>query len=982
MVANWRFDLCIAALPVFLAAGAIDAAETVWESPRRIPVVADADVVVVGGTSAGVVAAQAAASKGARVFLVAPRAYLGEDMAGTRRTWIEEDETPTTSLAKKIFEKSRHVTPAYVKATFDEALLSAGVHFLTHSFATDLLYDASGWLGGVVIANRSGRQAITAKVIVDATERAVVARMAGAKFSPYPAGPQRFLQVVIGGPELRTPGLTARKLPGQFETALSEKGKAAQMAGVVEYSIEIPMADGSWASFAEAEQIARDKTFDPAQLDASDTLFHVPPDTVQSEEPWKSEWPGASQVGLKAFRPAGVPRIWVLGGCTDMPRTAAAQMLRPAAFMEVGERIGAAAAEEAGAIGALEGVRLPGHAGAPARPADDIREFLDGIRAIPQDGPTVPAEARAVPVLGRYDVVVIGGGTGGAPAGIGAGRSKARTLIVEFLHGLGGVGTQGMIGRYYHGNKVGFTAEHDAGVKEMNPAVHVIGKAEWWRRENRKADTTLWFGAMGCGAYVGKDAVKGVVVATPQGRGVVLARTVIDATGNADIAVAAGALHDYIGSDEVAVQGAGLSPRPLGSSSSNTDYTFSDDCDTLDAWQFHIYARKKFKTSYDIAQIVNTRERRRIVGDYTLTPMDILLQRTFPDTIVMAKSEFDSHGFTVHSLFLLAPPDRKELWANLPFRCLLPKGIENILVTGLGISAHRDAMPVVRMQPDVQNQGYAAGVAAAMAAQAGVPVRQINVQALQKHLVEKKNLPAGILGAKDSLPFPAEKIAAAVQTAGNGYQGIEVILAHAETALPMLRRAWAGAQGEAKTAYAHILGMLGDAAGASTLAEAVRGAAWDKGWNFKGMYQVGASCSQLDSRIIALGRTRNPAAIEPILAKARELDDEKKFSHHRAVALALETLRNPAAAPVLAEVLAKPGMSGHAVTRMPGADAGKSGETIENRNAALREIYLARALFRCGDKDGFGRKILEEYARDLRGPFARHAAAVLKEKIP
>ena len=63
-----------------------------------------------------------------------------------------------------------------------------------------------------------------------------------------------------------------------------------------------------------------------------------------------------------------------------------------------------------------------------------------------------------MPVLGQYDVVVIGGGTGGAPAGIGAARQGAKTLVVEYLHGLGGVGTLGAISSYYWGNRVGFTA--------------------------------------------------------------------------------------------------------------------------------------------------------------------------------------------------------------------------------------------------------------------------------------------------------------------------------------------------------------------------------------------------------------------------------------------------------------------------------------------------------------------------------------------
>jgi hypothetical protein len=53
--------------------------------------------------------------------------------------------------------------------------------------------------------------------------------------------------------------------------------------------------------------------------------------------------------------------------------------------------------------------------------------------------------------------------------------------------------------------------------------------------------------------------------------------------------------------------------------------------------------------------------------------------------------------------------------------------------------------------------------------------------------------------------------------------------------------------------------------------------------------------------------------------------------------------------------------------------------TYRVRNAALRELLTARALFRCGDKDGLGEAILREYAADLRGVLARHAAAVLQQ---
>ena len=51
----------------------------------------------------------------------------------------------------------------------------------------------------------------------------------------------------------------------------------------------------------------------------------------------------------------------------------------------------------------------------------------------------------------------------------------------------------------------------------------------------------------------------------------------------------------------------------------------------------------------------------------------------------------------------------------------------------------------------------------------------------------------------------------------------------------------------------------------------------------------------------------------------------------------------------------------------------------QTRRESLRELMLARALYRCGDDNGVGEKILREYTQDLRGHLARHAQAVLEE---
>ena len=287
--------------------------------------------------------------------------------------------------------------------------------------------------------------------------------------------------------------------------------------------------------------------------------------------------------------------------------------------------------------------------------------------------------------------------------------------------------------------------------------------------------------------------MKGVVVATPHGRGVVLAKAVVDSTGSAAIAAAAGAQCIYIGGEHIAVQGTGLPYWEPGARYTNTDYAFIDDLDVVDAWQSFLAGRKKFADRYDLGQLIDSRERRQIVGDFFLSPMDVYLDRTFPDSVVRANSNFDSHGFTIHPMFMLRPPDRKALPCYVPYRCLLPKGIEGVLVTGLGVSAHRDVMPVIRMQPDVQNQGYAAGVAAATAARTGKGLREIDIRELQRHLVEKGNLPEEVLTHEDSFPLPKERVEQAVRTVAKDFEGIEVIFAQTETALPLLREAYKAA---------------------------------------------------------------------------------------------------------------------------------------------------------------------------------------------
>ena len=490
----------------------------------------------------------------------------------------------------------------------------------------------------------------------------------------------------------------------------------------------------------------------------------------------------------------------------------------------------------------------------------------------------------------------------------------------------------------------------------------------------------MWFGAMACGAVVRDGRVAGVVVATPQGRGVVLAKDVVDATGNADIAAAAGARCEFLGAGEIALQGAGLSERRLGESYINSDWGYVNECDAVDLWLFGVRGRAgAARNSWDVSQATETRERRRIVGTVVVSPLDVVNERTFPDTIVQGRSDFDSHGPSVDDICYVSEANGKKIYGvNVPYRAILPEKTDGLAVVGLGISAHRDALPLMRMQPDVQNAGYAAGVAAAMAAEKGTELRAIDVKELQKHLVEKGIIPEEVLSWEDNAGVDTERWLTAVRDMGDGYKGVSIVLSDPARAVPALRDAYAKATTpSARLVYAHVLGILGDATGADTLAGQVSGRDPQIAINAQGLAAFGRRMSERDSFIVALGRTRSPHALEPLLGELAKVGAGTPPAHVRALSLALEALGDPRAAPAIAAALSKPGISGWA--RSCAAAVTPSGGFCSSPESGrcLRELNLARALYACGDHEGVAKSIFEAYAADGRGVFALHACAVL-----
>ncbi len=315
--------------------------------------------------------------------------------------------------------------PMHVKRTLDNALLAAGVKYIYSTYVTDVIRDEAAQPCGVVTVNRAGRQAILADVIIDATPRGDVARMTAAEFHQFPRGSHTLEYVVVGGePQEVTRGSFAVK--GAFQGVWPNPAETASGTfSLVNYSVPVNMPNASWDSWNRAEMILRDAAYHDDQQFTADTAFQVPPDPVHGQASSEANTFDAATLPLAVLQPKQVANLFLLGGCADIPREAAAQLLRPLNLIALGRRVGQAAATLA--VSRKDNPTAASITGPPPVPQPavnaDVAEVLIGMRPV-QQLPTIPDQARALPVLGTYDVVVVGGGTTGAPAGI-APRAQA-----------------------------------------------------------------------------------------------------------------------------------------------------------------------------------------------------------------------------------------------------------------------------------------------------------------------------------------------------------------------------------------------------------------------------------------------------------------------------------------------------------------------------------------------------------------------------
>ena len=391
---------------------------------------------------------------------------------------------------------------------------------------------------------------------------------------------------------------------------------------------------------------------------------------------------------------------------------------------------------------------------------------------------------RNLPVVGRPDVLVVGAGSAGIAAAVAAARRGADVLLVERYGFVGGLATFGLINLLLTlddgcGNQVvaglcqemvdRLSARGDARAPERSEWGSTDGAAvERWRSWGliwgappdvvrysvafdpeafcdvafdllRAAGVRLRLHSWCAGAYAPDGRIESVVLESKRGREVVQPRVVIDASGDGDVMVAAGAAFESItipphlwfrmgGVDPSAIASVGFRTTapgrvlvPWGPLGRRVDPTDPDDLtaaelecrDAVRATVARIREAQPGAWLDDVAKMIGITESRRLAGDYVLEKSDG--DRRFADAIAR----------TGHWT-------RREVVFDVPYRSLTTEAVRNLLVSGRCISASRYVHQATKEIPAAMATGEAAGAAGALAPEGDV--HRVDVGALRRDL--------------------------------------------------------------------------------------------------------------------------------------------------------------------------------------------------------------------------------------------------------
>lgn len=375
---------------------------------------------------------------------------------------------------------------------------------------------------------------------------------------------------------------------------------------------------------------------------------------------------------------------------------------------------------------------------------------------------------RPIPILHETDVLVIGGGSAGVTAAIAAQRAGARVALVERYGHFGGLWTGGLvllvIGHIVQGGRQvcqGIGEEMMRRLDQMEGAIinRRPGVAPTVDAEALKylmvemvdeAGIQAFLHCWGVDVIMEGAAVRGAIFESKSGRQAILAKVVVDATGDGDVFAAAGAEFEHrshnvglvsrLGNlDRVNAPPGAKPPRNLGLPTPVPGVHWVNmhgpEVDGLDVevltrmemnhrkfiWR-HVQQMRQ-TPGYEQVYVMETapqlgvRITRVLAGEKTVTLADLKAGTVYSDVVAVGGASDGGHVE----------------W-QIPFGALVPQRVEQLLVGGRCISAEIRMADLVRLIPNCFVTGQAAGVAAAVAVRDGCPPRAVDVPAVQRIL--------------------------------------------------------------------------------------------------------------------------------------------------------------------------------------------------------------------------------------------------------
>lgn len=438
---------------------------------------------------------------------------------------------------------------------------------------------------------------------------------------------------------------------------------------------------------------------------------------------------------------------------------------------------------------------------APAMQQDPVHPMNVG------DG-VVTESPRRTRVAADVDVLVVGGGPAGAAAAIAAGRAGARTLLIERHNMLGGMWTAGLMNPFFEAKAKGWLVAEVVDRLQKDGVWRVWKSTATFDTEAMKlllermatdAKVQVWYHAFAADSIVENGRVRGAIVESKSGREAVLAKVVIDCSGDGDVAARAGARYqlgrpgdglcqpmtlmfeiDGLGAYEqgtseqlyeqlaAAIQEHALGielpfrkanyapyiinvPRPgAGVVQATHVYRVNPLC-KADVTRATIEARRqvhdlcralKHVRGLEHLRLLQTagsigiREGRHVCGRYTLTLDDLRAGRRFDDAVTFCSFGVDIHDVSPGEQHKSAHDTRPAPY-EIPYRALLPETLSNLLLAGRCISGTHEAHASYRVTGTCMGMGQAAGLAAALSAARNIPPHELDGVELRKALLDK-----------------------------------------------------------------------------------------------------------------------------------------------------------------------------------------------------------------------------------------------------